>query len=236
VAVENSHLATNSQNPEFNPDNFVQDLIFPEIFGELIPLPTRSRKRPSRSASAKGEETPGKPNLPEHRVIRSARRKRGVSAVRQNGVIEIHIPERMSRRQEKEIVPEMIAMILRREAKARRGNDHLEARAQELLALYLPDFDPTHERPASITWRSMRERWGSCTTVDRTIRISDRLNGAPGFVLDCVIFHELIHLRIAGHDEDFYALMERFPDKSRAEAWLDGFEAGIALLPDAPIS
>jgi predicted metal-dependent hydrolase len=81
----------------------------------------------------------------------------------------------------------------------------------------------------------MRERWGSCTTVDRTIRISDRLNGSPDYVLACVLFHELIHLRIPDHSAEFYALMERFPDKARAEAWLEGFEAGIALLPDAPV-
>ena len=81
----------------------------------------------------------------------------------------------------------------------------------------------------------MRERWGSCTTVDRTIRISDRLNGAPEYVLSCVLFHELIHLRVADHSPTFYAHLARYPDLARAEAWLEGFEAGIQVLPDSPI-
>ena len=78
----------------------------------------------------------------------------------------------------------------------------------------------------------MQGRWGSCTTVDGTIRIAQRLASAPGYVLDCVIFHELIHLRIAGHDDNFYELLERYPDKERAEAFLEGYEAGIAGTPD----
>jgi len=53
-------------------------------------------------------------NLPEFRVIRSARRKRSISALRQNGVIEIHIPDRMSRKDELAIIPEMIEIVLRR--------------------------------------------------------------------------------------------------------------------------
>jgi len=138
----------------------------------------------------------------------------------------------MTRRQEFEIIPEMIGLVLRREARNQRGNEVLEALSLELISLYLPDF---HERPASVTWRSMRERWGSCTTVDRTIRISDRLNGAPDYVLACVLFHELCHLRVADHSQAFYALLARFPELARAEAWLEGFEAGIQITPDSPL-
>ncbi len=225
-------------------DKYIQELIFGDIFegvGEKAIRNQRSSKtppaNPTRASRASREVAPSvlptlPSNLPEFRVIRSARRKRGISAIRQNGLIEIHIPERMTRKQEREIIPEMIGAVLRREARLKRGNDVLEKLALELLAQYLPDF---HERPASITWRSMRERWGSCTTVDRTIRISDRLNGAPEYVLACVLFHELIHLRVADHSPAFYAQLARFPDLERAEAWLEGFEAGIQLLPDSPV-
>jgi predicted metal-dependent hydrolase len=91
------------------------------------------------------------------------------------------------------------------------------------MARYLPDFS---ERASSITWREMSERWGSCTTVDQTIRISQRLSSAPSYVLDYVLFHELIHLRIPGHGEDFQFLLARFEDGARAEAFLEGYEAG----------
>lgn len=168
-------------------------------------------------------------NLPEFRVIRSARRKRSISALRQNGVIEIHIPDRMSRKDELAIIPEMIEIVLRREAKSRSSDEVLALMASELLTRYLPDF---HERPSAIGWRNMRERWGSCTTSDRTIRISLRLNGAPDYVVGCVLFHELIHLRVPGHGRDFQAYLDRYPDKERAESFLEGFEAGLSAAPE----
>ena len=156
---------------------------------------------------------------------RSGRRKRSIQAFRQNGSIEIHIPDRLTRKQELELIPEMIAMVLDREAKNRRSDVELMKLAQEILVELLPDFDST-EQPKSITWRSMRERWGSCTTVDKTIRISDRLNTAPLYVLRHVIFHELIHLRISDHGEEFQNLLARDPDGIRAESFLEGFELG----------
>ena len=129
----------------------------------------------------------------------------------------------MSRRQEIELIPEMIAMVLRREARARKTDSQLMQIGLELLEKYLPEVQV---KPASINWRNMSERWGSCTTVDRTIRISDRLIGAPQYVLDYIIFHELIHLIVPGHDQDFYRYLNRFTDQGKAEAFLEGFELG----------
>ena len=169
-------------------------------------------------------------NLPEFRVIRSSRRKKSMSALRQNGIIEIHIPERMSRKDEMIIIPEMIDIVLKRDAKSRSSDEALSLMADELIKKYLPDF---YERPRAITWRAMRERWGSCTSGDGTIRISLRLNGSPDYVVGCVLFHELIHLRVPGHGRDFHAYLERFPEKDRAEAFLEGFEAGLGAVPEA---
>ena len=168
-------------------------------------------------------------NLPEFRVIRSSRRKKSMNAFRNNGLIEIHIPDRMTRRQEIEIIPEMISLVLSRELRQRASNELLEGLADRLLATLLPEFT---ERPSSIQWRPMRERWGSCTTMDRTIRIAERLNGCPEYVVSAVIFHELIHLRIPDHGPDFYALLDRYPERLRAEAYLAGFEAGAQAIPE----
>ena len=71
-----------------------------------------------------------------------------------------------------------------------------------------------------------RSRWGSCTTVDKTIRISNRLMPAPLYVIKHVLLHELIHLRIADHGSEFNALLNRNPDGERAESFLEGFELG----------
>jgi predicted metal-dependent hydrolase len=76
----------------------------------------------------------------------------------------------------------------------------------------------------------MRERWGSCTSVDRTIRISDRLKGAPEYALDYVLFHEAIHLQFFDHGAEFKAMLERFPKAELASAYLDGYEAAETAL------
>ena len=194
-------------------DNFEQQILFTDI------LPTVSEI----SARKKKLEANLPPDLPAYRVIRKERRRRSVSAYRQGGVIEIHIPAKMSRRQEIEIIPEMISMVLRREARERKTDLQLMQIGIELLTHYLPEFD-TH--PASINWRNMNERWGSCTTVDKTIRISDRLVGSPSYVLNYIIFHELIHLQVPNHDSDFYNYLGRYTEAAKAEAFLEGFELG----------
>ena len=194
-------------------DNFEQQILFTDI------LPTVSEI----SARKKKLEANLPPGLPAYRVIRKERRRRSVSAYRQGGVIEIHIPAKMSRRQEIEIIPEMISMVLRREARERKTDLQLMQIGIELLTQYLPEFD---SHPASINWRNMSERWGSCTTVDKTIRISDRLVGSPSYVLNYIIFHELIHLQVPNHDSDFYNYLGRYTEAAKAEAFLEGFELG----------
>jgi predicted metal-dependent hydrolase len=80
----------------------------------------------------------------------------------------------------------------------------------------------------------MRERWGSCTTLDRTIRISDRLKLAPAYALDYVLFHEAIHLRHFDHGADFTEILARYEDSELASAYLDGYEAAERALA-APV-
>jgi predicted metal-dependent hydrolase len=83
----------------------------------------------------------------------------------------------------------------------------------------------------------MRERWGSCTSVDRTIRISDRLKLAPDFARDYVLFHEAIHLQYFDHGEQFTEVLGRFEDSELASAYLDGYEAAErALLAPTELS
>lgn len=223
----------------------MEEYIQEELFSITVPEMSPTRQQLNKAAGIKGENGRNRSkggsshtrnsrytlpdNLPEFRVIRSGRRKRSIHAFRAGGIIEIHMPARISRRDEYQLIPEMIAMVLARESRVRRGDDFLETRARELLAELLPEF---HERPVAVQWRVMRERWGSCTTEDRTIRISERLNTAPAYAINYVLFHELIHLRIPGHGAEFQELLERFPRKVEAEAFLEGYEAGAQAIPE----
>ena len=160
-------------------------------------------------------------------VIRSTRRKKNISAYRQGGRIVVSIPARMSKADERAMVPEMVAKIRAQEAAITMSEEALATRIGELLSELAPEISL---RPASVAWRGMRERWGSCTGVDRTIRISDRLKGAPDYALDYVLIHEGIHLEYFDHGPEFKELLARFPRAEIASAYLDGYEAAETAL------
>lgn len=152
-------------------------------------------------------------------VIRSKKRKRNIAAFRQGGKIIISIPARLSKAEEREVVPEMIAKIRAKEVAP--AESELMQAADELLSRYAPEISL---RPASVAWRAMNERWGSCTSVDRTIRLATKLQRAPKYVLDFVLYHEAIHLQHADHGPEFYEFLHRFPRHLEAEAFLAGYE------------
>lgn len=217
----------------FSLDNFIQGEIFPANFTDMPANQIdKKRRAPKRLRSGKSEipiapevRIPASPATggAEIRVIRNTRRSKSISAYREQGAIVIQIPARLPRSQVADLIPEMVQRVLTREARERSSDTDLIERAIELIQIYLPEFN---ERPASVVWRAMNERWGSCTTVDRTIRISERLNGAPSYVIDYVLVHELIHLRIPDHGKAFIDLLERFGESERASAFLEGYESG----------
>ena len=164
-------------------------------------------------------------------VIRSTRRKRNIAAYRQGGQIIVSIPARLSKADERLVVAEMVAKIRASEAARTVDESALAARTSALLAQWAPEIA---ELPNSVTWkRAMNERWGSCTNVDGTIRISERLQRAPEYVLDFVLFHEGIHLRFGDHGSQFQEVLARFPQVERAQAYLDGYEAAETALKPA---
>lgn len=156
-------------------------------------------------------------------VRRSAKRRRTVTAYREGERIVVLMPARFSSAEERRWVDDMVARLSRRERRqlsgSRRSDAALAERAAELSREYLDG----RAVPASIRWvDNMTTRWGSCTTVDRTIRISSRLRRMPGWVVDYVIVHELTHLLVADHDADFWALVARYRRTERARGFLEG--------------
>jgi predicted metal-dependent hydrolase len=177
------------------------------------------RAGPSRLPAAADAE-------PLVEVRRSARRRRTVSAYRDGDRTVVLIPARMSRAEERRWVAAMLERLDRQDRKLRPGDEALLERAVALSRRYL-EGAPV---PASVRWvGNQGSRWGSCTPVDRTIRLSDRLQGMPGWVLDYVLVHELVHLRVPGHGADFWAEVEQFPRTERARGYLEGVSATAGL-------
>lgn len=163
---------------------------------------------------------------PDVEVRRSARRTRTVSAYRKDGKVIVMIPARFTRAEESEWVDTMLSRLERSEQRTRRTDDQLMKRARELSREYLGG----RAQPASIRWvDNMTTRWGSCTTGDATIRLSDRLQTMPIWVIDYVLLHELAHLLEPSHNDRFWAWVDQFSKAERAKGYLEGVAAAANL-------
>lgn len=159
-------------------------------------------------------------------VRRSARRKRSVSARRQGDHYVVDIPARFSAAEESEWVARMTERLRIRESASALDDEALQARAHDLSRRYLG----AAAVPESVRWvTNQQARWGSCTPAKASIRVSHRLRGAPGWVLDYVLIHELAHLLVATHDEHFWRLVAGYPQAERAKGFLEGVAAAEHL-------
>jgi len=165
---------------------------------------------------------------PEVEVRRSTRRRRTVSAYRDGDRIVVMIPASLSRAEEAEWVETMLLRLERSEQRSRPSDDDLQQRARTLSDRYLGGL----ATPESVRWvDNQKARWGSCTPGDRTIRLSARLRGMPSWVIDYVIVHELAHLLEPGHDDRFWAWVDRYPQAERAQGYLLGWSAAARVEP-----
>ncbi len=156
-------------------------------------------------------------------VRRSARRRRTVQARREGHRTIVMIPAAMSEEEAEHAVRDLVAKLDARVARrgGPQGDVELERRAVELADRYLGGA----AYPSSVRWVSnQNKRWGSCSTQDGRIRLSDRLKPMPGYVIDYVLVHELAHLLHADHGPDFQLLLNRYEKKERAEGYLEAVE------------
>lgn len=165
---------------------------------------------------------------PEVEVRRSKRRRRTVSAYRDGDRVVVMIPASLSRKEEAEWVETMLARLERSERRRTPSDIDLMRRARELSDRYLGGL----AEPESVRWvDNQQARWGSCTPGDRTIRLSARLQGMPGWVIDYVLIHELAHLLEPGHDAKFWAWVDHYPQAERAKGYLLGWSSAARLDP-----
>lgn len=165
---------------------------------------------------------------PQVEVRRSKRRRRTVSAYRDGDRVVVMIPASLSRKEEAEWVETMLARLERSEKRRKPTDSDLHRRATELSDKYLGGL----AIPETVRWvDNQRSRWGSCTPGDRTIRLSSRLQGMPGWVIDYVLVHELAHLLEPGHDAKFWAWVDRYPQAERAKGYLIGWSAAAKVEP-----
>jgi len=186
------------------------ELRLPGFESEPEAEPARRRSRPPAA-------TPDTPVVDDDQpfrieVVRSPRRKRTVGAELKGDVLHVVVPTWMSAAETRHWVDRMAGSFRRKMSTDRID---LPERARTLARRYqLP-------HPKEIRWADdMTTRWGSCTYATGVVRISSRLGRFPDWVIDYVIVHELCHLEVRGHGDDFWRLVQRYPKSERAIGYL----------------
>ncbi|MGM7777830.1 M48 metallopeptidase family protein [Arthrobacter sp. KNU-44] len=172
-------------------------------------------------------------------VRRSARRRRTVAAFWEDGNAVVAIPAHFTKAQEGEWVRRMLDKLKRQGQRGAQGAGRRKPASDAALAGHAAELSSKflggRAIPTSVRWVSnQKSRWGSATPADGTIRLSDKLQSMPQWVIDYVLLHELAHLLVAGHNAAFWRLLEAYPETQRAKAFLEGvaFATSRGLGPD----
>lgn len=112
-------------------------------------------------------------------------------------------------------------------ATALKLQDWLRKKAREALPRRLERWSVrTGLAPGNIVIRGQATRWGSCSTRG-TISLNFRLLFLEKPQIDCLLLHELCHLKHLNHGKRFWGLMEkhmagaRERDRALGEGWKD---------------
>jgi predicted metal-dependent hydrolase len=164
---------------------------------------------------------------PEVELRPSTRRRKTATAFYESGRIVVLVPARLSTHERQALADRLVDRLLNRTSRSVTSDEALGSRAAHLADRHLEGV-----RPRSIRWAvNQSRRWGSCTPSTRDIRISNRLQVVPGWVLDSVIVHELAHLLEASHSRRFHELAGRYPRLAEADAYLLGYSLGMSSSP-----
>ncbi len=150
---------------------------------------------------------------------RSARRKRSISARREGDKTVILMPAHLSKDEEDRHIASLLKRLDRKDRSASKSDEGLAELAAALNRTYFSGA----ATPSSLRWvTNQNSRWGSCSTQEKSIRLSHRLQPMPTWVIEAVLMHELAHLLEPNHGRAFWALVNRYPKAERARGFLEG--------------
>ncbi len=158
-----------------------------------------------------------KPNPPELRIRRQKRRSLLMQPTPQGGYV-VYIPHWMSPDS-----PEVQRFIAegRRKLAAQRPAPRPEITPPDQVRALFWDWAARMDlRPARLTLRDMRRKWGSCSTKGN-ITLNTALCTLDRPLVSYVIVHELAHLLVFDHSPAFWAVVGQ---------WVPDYPALVAQL------
>ncbi len=150
--------------------------------------------------------------------VRSARRRRTISAQLDGDRLIVQVPIGLKSEQERAWAERLGERLVARQRRQELNQDRsLLQLTQELNRRYFGG----RLRFADVCYvTDQNGRFGSCTPTSGTIRISDRVARMPAWVRDAVLVHELAHLLEPNHSARFWELANAYPLMERARGYL----------------
>lgn len=133
----------------------------------------------------------------------------------QNSVLKIYVPTRV--KEVKQYVKSKLKAFYTEQTKG-----YLSQRFEQLEHL-------TGLKASVLELKFFKSRWGCCYSSG-LIKINPMLAGAPKWVIDCVVVHELCHLQHMDHSNKFWQLNKRFCSNCEAsKKWLKEHSVSLHL-------
>ena len=85
-----------------------------------------------------------------------------------------------------------------------------EALYEKIEPLFKKWEEITNLKPSSYQIKKMKTRWGTCNTATKKIWINFELVRKSDICIEYVILHELAHLRVPNHGNDFVYIMNYY--------------------------
>lgn len=151
-------------------------------------------------------------------VIRSARRRKTMSARMINNVMRVYVPKDISHESLNRIIHVFKERFNRKSFKKKLNEDKpLEEIAKAINAKY---FQGKLEITSIEYVVDQTRKFGCCNYRDKTIRISHRIAQMPDWVRDYVIMHEMAHLVEPNHGHNFWDIVSHYELSERAKGYL----------------
>ncbi|MDI6788097.1 MAG: M48 family metallopeptidase, partial [Planctomycetota bacterium] len=152
-------------------------------------------------------------------IIRSEKRKRGVSGRLIGDTMIVRAPPDMPEAKLQEVIENFKKRFEKRKLKKQLNRqDNLMNICQRLKDEYF-FYDGIEVKSIDYS-TNQTTRWGVCNSRNKTILISHRLSEMPKWVRDYVIIHEMAHILEPNHSKNFWRIVKRYKLSERARGYL----------------
>ncbi len=137
--------------------------------------------------------------LGQRYLLKVIEREAAPRVVLKHGTIELYIRKGTSRDQREEILHAWYRQQLR-----------------QLIPQYVAKFEKKmNVRVAEVCIRTMKTKWGTCNSKAKRIWLNTELAKKPIESIEYVLIHEMVHLLVRNHNDDFIAAMSKYSPKWR---------------------